>query len=503
MSGGDNETFARLPEGWVRVRLDEIAEVQGGIQKQQRRRPVNNKFPFLRVANVASGSLNLQEVHEVELFEGELERFALHPGDLLVVEGNGSVSQLGRAARWNGQIPRCVHQNHLIRVRPGPAISDRFLELLWNSSAVFGQLRRVAASTSGLHTLSTAKLKKVIIALPPLNEQQRIVAALEEQMSRLDAATRLTMMARKELIAYKNAHEQRIIPPLNSDAIVAELPASWRMMRLGELSRSSGYGTSTKCSYDGAGSPVLRIPNIQSGSIDFSDLKCAVDPGLDLSNYTVKSGDLLVVRTNGSKDLIGRVAVVQQDTEYAFASYLIRFRINPNLAHPDWVAKVLSSLSWRRLIEAMAASTAGQYNLNLKKLATLPIPLPPLSEQYLLAAQLDEIGVSIRRLAGAVDHAASRGESVRRSLLAEAFAGRLVPQDSSDEPAGVLLARSKAEREAAGVTGTRRRSTRGAPAQRSHPRTVINGAVEAPPPHSIDLALPTSVQPTLDLEMPS
>lgn len=492
-----------LPSGWVRVNLDEIAEVQGGIQKQQKRRPVDNKFPFLRVANVASGSLDLQDVHEIELFDGELERFALRPGDLLVVEGNGSVSQLGRAARWNGEIENCVHQNHLIRVRPGPAVSAKFLELLWNSPVVSEQLRSVAASTSGLHTLSTAKLKRVSIALPPLEEQQRIVAALDEQLSRLDAAVGGGAQVRSKLLAYKASREREIVPSPQTGLAGQSLPDGWQVVRLSDISHSSGYGTSTKCGYDGAGSAVLRIPNIQGGTINTADLKYALDEGLDLEAYKVRAGDLLVVRTNGSRDLIGRVAVSREDTEYAFASYLIRFKLKTEDAFPDWVAKVLSTRPWRQLIESAAASTAGQYNLNLKKLGALPIPLPPLEEQRSLTVALDEIDASVRRLTSAVDETSLKGDALRRSLLAEAFAGRLVPQDPADGPAEALLNHIRAEREAAGVTKSRRRSPRRAPVQRK--RTSDTAPVpDAPPPPLADApVLVTATQPTLDLEIPS
>ncbi|MEU8426710.1 restriction endonuclease subunit S [Micromonospora sp. NPDC048887] len=175
-----------LPRGWVQVPLSDVADVQGGIQKQAKRRPIKNKFPFLRVANVHRGKLNLVEVHEVELFDGELARFELHKGDLLVVEGNGSPDQIGRAAIWDGSIPNCVHQNHLIRVRPTSALSHEYLELIWNSPPIARHLRSAAGSTSGLYTLSTAKVKAVPIPLPPVPEQALIVSRAKEVLSRVD-----------------------------------------------------------------------------------------------------------------------------------------------------------------------------------------------------------------------------------------------------------------------------------------------------------------------------
>jgi type I restriction enzyme S subunit len=92
-----------LPSGWEWIDAGSITQVQGGIQKQPKRRPVANSFPFLRVANVLRGRLDLGDVHEIELFDGEIERYRLQPGDLLVVEGNGSPDQIGRAAQWHGE----------------------------------------------------------------------------------------------------------------------------------------------------------------------------------------------------------------------------------------------------------------------------------------------------------------------------------------------------------------------------------------------------------------
>lgn len=108
----------------------------------------------------------------------ELPRLRLRRGDLLVVEGNGSASQIGRAAVWDGSIADCVHQNHLIRVRAREGLLPRYLGLLWNSPAVREELTSVSSSSSGLHTLSVAKLKRLVLPVPPIGEQQRIVEIL-------------------------------------------------------------------------------------------------------------------------------------------------------------------------------------------------------------------------------------------------------------------------------------------------------------------------------------
>lgn len=160
-------------------RIGEIAEVQGGVQKQPKRKPRENRFPFLRVANVRRNELVLDEVHEIELFPGEIEKYRLHPGDLLVVEGNGSPEQIGRSAMWDGSIEPCVHQNHLIRVRPGPTLDARYLNWFWNSPSTARSLSEIASSTSGLYTLSTKKVREVEIPVPPLDVQRQVADQLD------------------------------------------------------------------------------------------------------------------------------------------------------------------------------------------------------------------------------------------------------------------------------------------------------------------------------------
>lgn len=171
--------------------LGEIAAIQGGIQKQPKRAPKENSFPFLRVANVTGDGLNLDEVHQVELFDDEIERWRLAAGDLLVVEGNGSAAQIGRSCLWDGSIPECVHQNHIIRVRPRSSMIPEYLELVWNSPSLRAELTRIASSSSGLHTLSVAKLKRLVVPRPPLEIQQQLIG---EAQRVLEDAKRLRAM---------------------------------------------------------------------------------------------------------------------------------------------------------------------------------------------------------------------------------------------------------------------------------------------------------------------
>jgi type I restriction enzyme S subunit len=202
---GEDEVPFEVPEGWVWCRVDDCFDVAGGIQKSGKRQPVQNAFPYLRVANVQRGWLDLGEIHEFELFEGELDRWRLKAGDLLVVEGNGSEDEIGRCARWNDEIVDCVHQNHLIRCRPLAASIEHFVLRYLNSLAGIETMKALAVTTSGLYNLSVGKIRNIDIPLPPLSEQHRIVAKVDALMTLCDALETHLTAAREAQTAFAAA----------------------------------------------------------------------------------------------------------------------------------------------------------------------------------------------------------------------------------------------------------------------------------------------------------
>jgi type I restriction enzyme, S subunit len=170
---------------------------------------------------------------------------------------------------------------------------------------------------------------------------------------------------------------------------------------------------------------VVRIPNLVQGRIDLGDEKRVADPAADVAGSMLAPGDLLIVRTNGSVDLIGRSAVVQDGINAAFASYLIRYRLNRDLVRPEWVQAMFSAPQVRRRIEPLAASSAGQHNLSLAKLNPVEVPLPSLSEQDRGLKRLTELRQTLNRTRAAIKAGERRSAALRRAVLAAAFSGRL------------------------------------------------------------------------------
>lgn len=213
---------------------------------------------------------------------------------------------------------------------------------------------------------------------------------------------------------------------------VPTLPDGWVWASLAELSYTSAYGTSAKCSYSDSGPPVLRIPNIASGRIDLADLKFAEATLAIAAGEQLLPGDLLIIRTNGSKRLIGRSAVVRDELHRAisYASYLIRFRL---IALPEliyWISTIWDVSFLREWIERRAATSAGQHNISMSVLSSMPIPLPPLVEQARIVAEVERRLSIVAELETTVAANLDRAARLRQSILQKAFTGNLVARES-------------------------------------------------------------------------
>lgn len=167
------------PKGWTLTNLGAVADVQGGLQVSSSRRALPLETPYLRVANVYRGCLNLSEIKLIRATESEIARTALATDDLLIVEGHGNPAEIGRAALWDGSINPCAHQNHLIRARfDQSAIIPSFASSYINSMAGRQHLLRAGNTTSGLNTISVSDVKRTPILRPPLEAQNEFASRL-------------------------------------------------------------------------------------------------------------------------------------------------------------------------------------------------------------------------------------------------------------------------------------------------------------------------------------
>lgn len=185
---GEPETsdLPKLPDKWLWARLDAIASLKGGITVDKNRKsPTARTVPYLRVANVQRGYLDLSEIKTIEAPDADIKDLRLIPGDILFNEG-GDRDKLGRGWLWEGQLPECIHQNHVFRARLFLAEVSPKLVSWWGNS--FGQayFLREGKQTTNLASLNLTKLSAFPVPLPPASEQQQIVAEVERRLSVID-----------------------------------------------------------------------------------------------------------------------------------------------------------------------------------------------------------------------------------------------------------------------------------------------------------------------------
>lgn len=166
---------------WPKVSLGSKTQIVSGVTKGKRYADQTmREVPYMRVANVQDGHLNLSEIKTIEVSEEEIERYQLRRGDLLLTEG-GDPDKLGRGALWNDEIPGCIHQNHIFRVRTTDAsINPQFLSTLIGSKYGKSYFLKAAKQTTGIASINSTQLKSFPLIIPPIDLQNQFASVVEK-----------------------------------------------------------------------------------------------------------------------------------------------------------------------------------------------------------------------------------------------------------------------------------------------------------------------------------
>ena len=268
-------------------------------------------------------------------------------------------------------------------------------------------------------TLNPNSLLDAEIVLPPLSEQRRIVTRIEELASKIEEARLLREQSRKELGLVEQAYLA-----FEYD----RLASHFHLTELGDLLVEANYGTSEKSFSERTVDmmPVLRIPNVASELVNLTDLKFGLLPTTAKGRVLVDEGDILIVRTNGSSDLVGRCAVVPMLPEpMAFASYLIRLKCDEQKVQPEFLQIMLKHLRTAGFLIDFARTTAGQYNVSLGRLRLAKVPLPPLERQRSVLQRVKALQNKVISLRDIEQQSRLELAALLPSVLDKAFRGEL------------------------------------------------------------------------------
>ena len=463
-----------LPVGWAEARLADVAEVRLGRQRSPSRATGERMRPYLRAANVNWSGLALADVKEMAFTEAESKVYELQPGDILLGEASGSPAEVGKPGQYKGEIAGCCFQNTLLRVRVPKELDSDFYELFFRKEALTG---RFAAGSRGvgIHHLGAAALTNWTVPVPPRAEQERIVTAIDEAFSKLDAGEAALRAARQRLKRLREsvlaaAVTGRLVPQaglvsegtLTSELgapndVAGALPATWQRSVLSEIADVRlGRQRSPERAVGPRMRPYLRAANVTWGGLSLTDVKEMSFTEAESAVHELRTGDLLLSEASGSPGEVGKPAQFRGEvTGCCIQNTLLRVRMN-EACEPDFFEHFFRNEA-RVGNFARSSRGVGIHHLGAKALAAWVVPVPPLEEQRAIVIEIERQFSFIDACERTVDVGLVRCDALRRSILKSAFAGNLVPQDPTDKPAAALLERICAGRGAPGqVTRSRR-----------------------------------------------
>lgn len=452
----------KLPEGWATAPVSTVTTLIRGVtyKKEQALNYLQDDYlPLIRANNIQNGKFDTTDLVFVPKNLVK-ESQKISPEDIVIAMSSGSKSVVGKSAHQ--RLPfECSFGAFCGALRPEKLISPNFIAHFTKSSFYRNKISSLSAGAN-INNIKPASFDLINIPIPSLAEQKIIAEKLDTLLAQVDSTkTRLEQIPQ----ILKRFRQAVLAAVVNGKSVNTDIDENI-LTTLGNIAKNIKYGTSKKCSETQGSTAVLRIPNIGPGYIINSNLKYADFDQKELVTLTLKEGDLLLIRSNGSVDLVGKVAVISEnDTEYLYAGYLIRVRLNKERAASKYISYCLQSPQLRQVIENIARSTSGVNNINSKELASLEIPLPPLPEQHEIVRRVEQLFAWADTIEKQVNSALTRVNSLTQSILAKAFRGELTAQWRAGNPdlisgensAAALLEKIKAERAASGGKKTSRK----------------------------------------------
>ncbi len=394
-----------MREGWEIKKLGDVATVSSGNSAPQKKELFDDGiFPFIRTSDV--GQIRKGFISScVDFLNKEgIKGLKLYKKGTILFPKSGASTFLNHRVMM--EIDGYV-SSHLATIKGNNSIADDKFLLYFLTTIDAKDLMQDIAYPS----LKTSEISLIPIPFPPLPEQQRIVALLDEAFAAI---------AKAKANAEQNLKNAKELFDCVLDKILYD--KKWEVRQLGEVCEKVEYGTSSKAQKKGK-IPVLRMGNIQNGRFDYGSLVYS-DNEEDNKKYLLKKNDVLFNRTN-SPELVGKTAIYKGETPAIFAGYLIRLHRKEEILDADYLNYYLNSKMAFDYGKKVVISSVNQANVNGTKLKTYPIPLPTLQEQQAIVRQLDALRAETQRLEAVYQQKIADLGELEKSILQKAFAGEL------------------------------------------------------------------------------
>ncbi|MDM8109059.1 restriction endonuclease subunit S [Phascolarctobacterium faecium] len=419
----DDEKPFEIPDSWKWVRLGSISLINGGYAFKSE----NFKQNGVRVIRISdfneTGFINTKIVRHI--FDNSLEPFLLKEKDIILCMTGGTVGKSYFVKKMNEQ----MMTNQRVATIRNILVHQEYINFVVLSPVIQKIIKDSKNSTND--NISMETIKEFIVPLPPLGEQKRIVAKIEEllpyveryekaynelqqlnkrfpgdlQKSVLQLAIQGRLVSqcpeegnaedlykqiqaeKQNLIKAGKIKKEKLLPAITDDEKPFEIPQSWKWVRLGEISTSIQYGFNAPAQNTGT-IKMVRISDIQNGAVQWEKVPFCIIPIEDMQTYLLENDDILFARTGGT---VGKSYIVENVREKAiYAGYLIRAKFNVRFLFPQFIKFFMESQLYWTQLKAGTIATA-QPNCNGKTLSKMILPLPPLAEQKRIVAKLEEI----------------------------------------------------------------------------------------------------------------
>jgi type I restriction enzyme S subunit len=408
--------MSEVPRGWVKAKIGAIARIEtGSTPPKKNASHYGRDICFFKPGDLDSGGL-LEFSEDMVTTKGAAAGRLLPPDTVLVT----CIGNLGKSGIISA--PSICNQQ-INAILPTPVASPWFI-YYWTRT--IGSWLEENSSATTISIINKGRFSQAPISIPPLTEQHRIVV-------RLHSLTGRTARAREELGRIPKLI-QKYREAILSAGFSGELTRGWRVARalpdarhfnLGSVASECSYGSAAKSSPTGE-VPVLRMGNIQDGSLDWRDLVFTSNKD-EIAKYDLRGGDVLFNRTN-SPALVGKTALYRGERPAIYAGYLIRIRCSPALM-PAFLTYCLNSPAGRDYCWRVKTDGVSQSNINAKKLAAFQLPLPTVEEQQEIVRLIETAFAWLDRVAAEHAHASRLLPKLDQAILAKAFRGELVLSD--------------------------------------------------------------------------
>jgi type I restriction enzyme S subunit len=473
----------------------------------------------LRLADVStSGTIAASGLRRIPLPDSVSRRYSLQKGDLLAFRVNGSPGIAGQVVCYAGPEPH-AYCDHFIRFRVDrTAIVPEFAAAAFRVGDVRRQVEEMMVSSAGQNTVSQASYRAVCIPLPPLAEQRRIVAKLEELLGKVGAcqkrlakvpallrrfrqsvlaaacAGRLTagwreehpghdagplasvlnrerqqLWERRELarrtFSAEDAHgdgwKRRYKPPHEPAGGGTDVPASWTRVTVSQLALLDVGFAFKSSEYADRGIRLLRGENLEPGRLRWDDTRFWPSGELEsLEHFLIAEGEIILAL---DRPVVSTGLKIARATAADLPCLLVQRMMRFKMVRPELTQWLFCNLRIEGFIRHLSSGLTGSDlpHVTGTGVAEYALGLPPLPEQHEIVRRVEALFALADRIEARFVSAKAQVDRLTQALLAKAFRGDLVPQDPKDEPASVLLERIRDARSGGGQK-TRRRGARGA-----------------------------------------